>query len=149
VRSLAACIVGDTELQSGVIPLFKGQDATCRFDRSTQIKAVVVEAMLGLWHAEKPKKLSVGKITEAVNTILKGRAETLELHAREIGGEVRDLGFHPDKGNQGYVVHMMNEVVEQVHRHARSYAVRSIQDGIHLCRYCENHRSGDGPRSST
>jgi hypothetical protein len=96
VRSLAACIVGDTELQSAVIRLFEGQDAMCRVDRSTQIKAVVVEAILNLWHTEQPKKLLVGEITVAANTILKGRAETVELQAREIGEELRDLGFHPD-----------------------------------------------------
>jgi hypothetical protein len=45
-RAFGAAIIGDTELQAGILPMLRSQDEKIRADRACTIDAVVLEALL-------------------------------------------------------------------------------------------------------
>ena len=134
-RCLGACVVGDAELQSGVIARLRPQDEAVRVERSMQLEYVIVEALLVLCH-EKRDRVYVGEVTELVNGILSGGGEAMLLNAREVGAKLRSLNLFTERDATGYAFRLLNENRSRVHELARAYDVPSVQEGVNGCAHC-------------
>jgi hypothetical protein len=136
--TLGSCVVGDPELQAGVIPLLQEHDEEIRVHRSLTTRAIVTEAGLFLSHENKRESAYVGEIATISNGILKGRGETLELESRAVGHILRTMGLPTKRlGEAGRGIFFLNDVRRRIHRLAWSYGVRSVQNGgVEGCQYC-------------
>jgi hypothetical protein len=148
---LGTCIIDDTELQAGVIPLLKNQDQDARVRRSSSPRAVVIEAGLFLCHEAYRTQARVGEFASIATGILKGRGEALELEPRAVGSHLRALGLFSERlGPAGRGIRFANEIRRKIHKLAQAYEVRSIQDGTDRCEFCAQAKSrfGEAPDRS-
>ena len=137
-RCLGSCVVGDEELQARVVGLLFEHEGHLRVTRSTNVNAVVIEAMLFMCHVEKQQSVHIGEVADAANTILHGRGEELELTPKAVAGRLRNFGIvseRLDAAGRGIV--MLNSVRERVHELARDLAVPTVRAGISGCRQCQ------------
>jgi hypothetical protein len=127
--SLAAPIVGDDELQSQIVPLLKPLDKEIRVDRASLLPAIVLEGLLARCHGTTGQHFPVLDLTGDVNTILRGRGETLEVSPEKIGWTLRALGLHTESlpgGRKGVV--LLNDVRKKIHDLAAAYGVRTLRE---------------------
>lgn len=128
-RNLGACIVGDSELQAGVIPLLEAYSEGERDEFASDLLAYVLEALVVCCHQQKPS-VYVGEIADKANAILRGRGETITMSAREVGDKLRALGLFPKRlGRAGRGILLTLEVCERIHRMAADYSVRTVVGG--------------------
>lgn len=129
-QNFAACIVGDEELQSQVIPLLRPRDREIRVDRAALLEAIVLEALLAACHDGHAGSLSVTYITQMINSISAGRGETQEISPEIVGWKLRALGLRTEfisGGRKGLAFHP--EIRATIHRLAAAFGVRSLQQG--------------------
>lgn len=136
-RSLGACIIDDPELQATVIPLLQDQDEEVRLEHSTMLEAIVAEAALFFCHEAQRESVFVGELTSAVNGILHGRGETLQLEPRAVGDKLRSLGLFTRRlGSAGRGILLMDADRRRIHQLARNFDVASVQNGVARCAHC-------------
>jgi hypothetical protein len=136
-RSLGACVIDDEGLQARVVGLLLEHEDRHRVARSTDLNAVVIEAMLFFCHEEKQTSVHVGEIADVVNTILEGRGEALELKPKSVAGKLRNFGIVPerlDAAGRGIV--LLNETRERIHNLARDLDVPTVRSGAKGCKQC-------------
>lgn len=148
-RILGACVVDDTNLQSRLVSVLRGQDDEARITRSFSLESVLVEALLFLCHDDVNRaSASVGDIAKVMNTILKGRGEPLELEPRKVGDVLRDLQFFPSRqSSAARGISLLVAERRRIHLLARDYDVPAIHDGVVGCLQCaeaEISQVGDG-----
>ncbi len=136
-RALGASIVDLPELQAHMVASLRDQDEQIRVERSTELESIVIEALLFLCHEDQRESAYVGEVTRAVNGILKGRGETLELEARAVGDQLRGLGLFTRRlGSAGRGLLLLDATRRRLHQLARSYDAPSLQDGKIRCQHC-------------
>jgi hypothetical protein len=135
-RVLGAGIVDAPALQADLEPLLRRFDELARAERWRDLRCVTIEALLFLTHSEKQIKVHVGKITQTLSTILKGRGESVSLEPETIGRIVRVLGFTPKRDSKGKAIHLSDRVRRRIHELARAYDVAAVQEGMALCQLC-------------
>jgi len=128
-HSLAASIVDDDELQSQIVPLLKPLDTEIRVDRASLLPAIVLEVILARCHTASGKYFPVGESTKDVNTVLRGRGETLEVSPEDIGWVLRGLSLHTDfmPGGRKALI-LSDDVRKKVHGLAAAYGVRTLRE---------------------
>lgn len=84
-RTLAACIVGDDELQSRVAPLLQVQDAEIRADLKSLLESITLEALMTKYRDLTDTILPIVDLTQAVNTILEGRGDSRAVSPESVG----------------------------------------------------------------
>jgi len=126
---LAASIVDDDQLQSQIVPLLKPLDTEIRVDRASLLSAIVLEVILARCHTASGKYFPVGDLTKDVNTVLRGRGETLEVSPEDIGWALRGLGLHTDfmPGGRKALI-LRDDVRKKVHSLAAAYGVRTLRE---------------------
>ena len=75
-RVLGVCVVDAPELQAGLVPLLEEHQQRIRGERWTDLRCVVIEALMYHCHDGGKELVYVGEIARTVGTILKGRAQT-------------------------------------------------------------------------
>ncbi len=135
-RVLGGCIVDAPELQAGLVPLLEEQEQEIRAARWVDLRCVVIEALLYHCHHSQKESVHVGEIAFVVNTILKGRGETVQLEAKEVGGIVRSLGLSPKRDTKGWAIRLTDEVRRRIHRLARDFDVSAVREGVAMCPHC-------------
>ena len=138
-QSLGACIVDDDELQSQIVTLLKPCDREIQVDRAALLESIVLEALLTACHGAQSGALSMNDLTQAVNTILRGRGEKLEVSAETVGRKLRALDFRTDfiaGGRKGLT--LLEETRKKIHALAADYGVRMLRAGPTegLCGWC-------------
>jgi hypothetical protein len=136
-RSLGACIVDASDLQTRVAALLQDHDEAVLAERAAEFESVLLEALIVLCH-ERRISVHVGQVAEIANGILAGRGESLILSPRETGGKLKVLGFRTtrlDSGGRG--LYLLGEIREHVHKLARLYTVPSLQSGLPGCPDCK------------
>ena len=136
-RSLGACIVGDPELQNGIVPLLKDRDEAVRAERSTGPRAVVLEAVLFHCHEGRKSSVYVGEVGRAVKAILDARGETLTLEDRAVGAILNSLGLRTGRLNgKGRGLRLLQSVRRKAHELAQEYEVRLVEEKVAGCADC-------------
>jgi hypothetical protein len=136
-RSLGACIVDASDLQTRVAALLQNHDEAVRAERAAEIESVLLEALLVLCH-ERRTSVHVGEVAEIANGILSRRGEGVILSPRETGSKLKVLGFRTtrlDSGGRG--LYLLGEIRKHVHKLARLYTVPSLQSGLPGCPDCK------------
>jgi hypothetical protein len=138
-QSLAACIVGDDELQSRIVPVLKAHDRQIRVDRTTILESIVLDALLAGCHGAKVVALSITGLTASVNTVLAGRGDSQGVSPEIVGWKLRALGLRTEfiaGGRKGLA--LLDETRARIHALAAAYGVRTVQLGIidGLCPQC-------------
>jgi hypothetical protein len=126
-RALGSCIVDDAGVQRKIVDLLEVQDRENRMAHSSDVRRVVIEAVL--FHKREGKKLRflVGEITETVNSLLQLRDEPIKLTERKVGEELKRLGFRKRRQGPGVYLVLDAENQQLVERLARQYNVLSVQ----------------------
>ncbi|MFZ0637560.1 MAG: hypothetical protein WA755_14565 [Candidatus Acidiferrales bacterium] len=137
-HTLAACIVGDEDLQAQIVPLLRPRDREIEVDRAAMLEAIVLEALLAACHEKLPGALPIVGLTQRVNTILAGRGETSEVSPEKVGWKLRALGLHTESvtgGRKGIALH--SETRAMIHRLAAAYGVRTLREHpVNNCPHC-------------
>jgi hypothetical protein len=137
-RALGACIVGDPELQAGVVEALKGRDEARRSRQWTTPSSLVVEALLVLCHEPGRTSVYVGDIAEVANGILTGRKESVELSPRKVGPLLRALNVTSttDRNSNGYNFLLMNDSRRRIHELARGFGLLWMKETAGRCEFC-------------
>ncbi len=126
-RALGACIVDDPDLQRKIVDVLKAQDTENRMAHSSDLRCVVVEAVLFHKRERKKDKFLVGEITKTVNDLLKCRNEPRIVVERAVGEQLKRLGFRKRRNGAGIYISMDPETRELAERLARQYHVLSVE----------------------
>ena len=136
-RALGSCIVDAPELQAGVPPLLEGQQEVVRANRWIDPQCIAIEALLEHSHIDhEPRRVGVGELADAATAILARRGETSVSKAKEVGNQLRQLGFYPKRDSQGYAIVLNEEVRRQIHSLARDYNVAAEEQAVKSCSHC-------------
>jgi hypothetical protein len=119
-RALAIPLLGDAELESGVIEMLRPQDAQAKVKRGGDPEWVVATALYALSH-RAANYWTVKEITGEVDDVLGGYGETYDLAPRKVGDILRSLGFRTEKlGNQGRGVRVTQDLCRSIHGTAKA-----------------------------
>src|SRR5271170_5634014 len=137
-RAFGAAIIGDTELQAGILPLLRTLDEKIRADRACTSDAVVLEALLFFIHEGGSSKVRTDNIAEKVCAIYSGRGSDEQPSAESVGWAMRRLGIPSGRINRaGNGVELNVSTCQLIHRLAKSHGVRAMDGGLREeCRYC-------------
>jgi hypothetical protein len=125
--SLASSIVGDDALQSKIVPYLKPLDSEIRIDRTFQLPAIVLEALLALCHRTRDVNFPVGELTVDVNNRRCGRGD--QVSPEQVGWALRALGLRTEYtagGRRGLV--LSESVCKRIHDLAAAHGVRTLHD---------------------
>ena len=146
-QALGSAVVGNKELQAGILPMLAVQDEEARAARACSLDSVVLESIFFFIHVDGWSKVRTQNLAEKVTEIYKGRgSDRADVSAESAGWAIKRLGIPSgriDKAGNG--VELTNEVCRLVHRLAVSYGVRAMQSGFRQgCRYCEELQASSG-----
>jgi hypothetical protein len=127
--SLGACIVDDDQMQARIASLLKPVDSEIRVSHASLLKAIVLEVLLARCHGATGKYFPVVELAADVNTVQRGRGETLQVSPEDIGWTLRSLGLRTDfmPGGRKALV-LSNGVRQRIHELGAGYGVRSLRD---------------------
>lgn len=135
-RVLGAPIVAAPELQAALGPLLRDYEESIRAELWRDPKCVVIEAVLFYSHKAEAERAHVGEITRVANVIRKGRGESMQLGAKEVGVIVRQLGLSPIRDRKGFAIRLNESIRRDIHRLAAQFAVATVQEGSIWCPHC-------------
>jgi hypothetical protein len=137
-RAFGAAIIGDTELQAGILPMLRSQDEKIRADRACTIDAVVLEALLFFIHEGGSSKVRTDNIAAKVCAIYSGRGSDEQPSAESVGWAIRRLGVPGGRINRaGNGVELHVSTCQLIHGLAQAHRVRAMDGGLREeCRYC-------------
>jgi hypothetical protein len=141
LRTFAACVVDDDELQSRIVSFLKPHDTQIQAELASGLTCILLEALLAACHMPRHKPLPLVELTKMVNTILAGRGDSLESSPETIGWQLRALGFHTEfiaGGRKG--LQLLAETRARIHTLASAYGVRTLRTGVikGLCELCDS-----------
>ena len=114
--SLAACIDGGSAVRAATL-LLQRQEQDARAQRSCDINVVLIEVVWAPSHEKK--EITVRRITELTNALLRSRGQRLEFSDVELGWRLRNLGFHRHRNGQGMILQFSREHCVRIHQLAR------------------------------
>ncbi|HZC22546.1 MAG TPA: hypothetical protein VE866_04345, partial [Candidatus Binatia bacterium] len=135
-NALGSCVIGDDDLQVGVISALRAQDEAARADRWTRLDSLVLEALLVLCHERDRTDVYVGDLTRVVNGILEGRDETLRLKPRKVGDLLRSLNVVAERDAKGFGFVLLNEDRRKIHAMARALDIAGLRENAGRCEIC-------------
>ncbi len=122
-RALAMPLLGDADLESGVIEMLRPQDAQAKLKRGGDPEWVVATALYDLCH-RGANYWTVMQIAGEADYVLDGYGETYDLAARKVGDILRSLGFRTEKlGNQGRGLRVTQDLRRSIHATARALGI--------------------------
>jgi hypothetical protein len=138
-RLLGAPIVDAPALRAGLIRLLQEHEEKRQALRWTDLRCVVIEALLHHCHKEPGARMHVGEITETATRILKGRGDETEREPREIGPILKSFGLHKKRDRDGFAILLDPTVCRHVHQLAYGYDVSAMRkDERGHCTYCNS-----------
>ena len=135
-EALAAAIVDDTELQRGIVEVFKDRDEESRADRASGLKGVVLRAVLFHCHQKEQQQFFVREIAATTNRIYSEDGEWLKVSSETVGHVLKSLGLHSRRlGNAGRGLIFDKPTQSLAHKLGHSYDVLASEPG---CTYCHD-----------
>jgi hypothetical protein len=130
---LAAAIVGDDELQRGVIELLEDRDNEARVDRATGVDGLVVQAVLFHCH-QKDRQKFVREIAATTNRLCAEAGESLKVSNERVGHVLKHLGLYSRRlGNAGRGLLFDKTTQSHAHKLGQEYDVLTVEP---TCKYC-------------
>jgi hypothetical protein len=131
-RNLTACIQAEPRLAEVIAPILQQQDQDARARRGCNVSAAIIEVIWAPLH--ETKEITISRITELTNALLRCRGEVLEYSAEEIGWKVKNLGFYRHRNGSGMVLRFSKEASLRIHEFGQQF-------GLNLwstpnCPYC-------------
>ena len=120
-QNLFACVQREPELIQAVTPLLSSQEQETTARRMLDPNIVIVEVLWSPAHQER--KLTVKKITEASNVLLRLRGEKYEYNEEEIGWKLEHLGLKRHRNGSGMVLNFSSENSRLLHQLARTSGI--------------------------
>ena len=135
-RVLGGALEGAPALQTRMAEELSCVDEQQKVDRSQELAAIVVEALLALCH-EQQQEAYIDEVAKLTNIILLGRHEPIEVTSKKVGTILRqELGLYARRKGAGYALLLDASTRSRVHRLANTYAVLT---GAHAgCSDCGN-----------
>jgi hypothetical protein len=156
-RALGACIVDAPELQDGLREILESRDAIVSAERFSDLKCLVIEALLEFCHTRPEGKVYVREISRAVLEIGEWLGESRSIEARKVGHVLRALGFVPERDTLGYAIALPLQIQRRVHALAREFSLPKLNQSDFVCGLCdeaftvseETDRAGPGKMPPT
>lgn len=139
--NLAACIVDDAELASGVVPLLKEQDDHVRGQPDRKLDAAILGVVLACLHEKKSDRVQVKEITALANTLLRTQGEIVEYRPEEVGHRLDGLSLGRTRQNEGMFLLLVRDTSRLVHHLALGYGVSWDVNSAPDCPDCKLLRS--------
>lgn len=138
-RALGSCVVGDEELQRGVVQLLRERDQEVRIERSLQPESAILEALLFCSHDEGRSHVLCGELADIANTMWAKRGDGQQTTPESVGWKLRALDLHSEPiGSEGRGLRLTETVRARVHRLAQEYGVPSLRQAAKKgCPHCE------------
>jgi hypothetical protein len=150
INGFAACTPENAELQAEIGGLVADQSAELRHERSTDARVVVVESLLLLCHTPGEEGPYVGKVADAVKTLLSARGEEKDIKPNHVGSVIRHLGLKTEpRDSQGVKLRLTSAVRRKIHELARTFAVPSIENLVVGCADCAALEKKEGQTSES
>jgi hypothetical protein len=146
-RILGAPIVDAPVLQAGLKRMLQDCEHEQSESLGTDLRRVVLEAVLHHCHVDCGRRVQVGEFTRTVNGILQGRGSVAKREAREVGPVLRSLGLIAKRNSAGLAILLDTAVSRRIHRLAAGFGllVRPRGERCQLCQslvHQENARNG-------
>lgn len=134
---LGAPIVGDAELQRGVIELLKERDEQSRGERASGQHGVVLRAVLSHCHQPDRQHVLVREIATTANEIYREEGESLKISNETVGHVLKSLGLYTRRlGNTGRGLMLDKATQSRVHELGRASEVLPDGSGVPACGHC-------------
>ncbi len=135
--NLAACIVDDAELASGVVPLLKEQDDHVRGQPDRKLEAAILGAVLACLHEKKSDRVQVKEITVLANTLLRTQGEIVEYRPEQVGHRLDGFSLWRTRQNEGMFLLLDRNTSRLVHSLALGFGVAWDEHSGVACPDCE------------
>jgi hypothetical protein len=133
---LGAAVVGDSELQKGVISLLSRQDDDVRIRQTTLPEFGIITALLSLLHERQTSELRVSEFTMFVNAALRANGEILKYSPEEIGRRIAAMGLLTSRTKRGSVIKLTRQISRLAHDLSRRYGVSTTPASFPGCPDC-------------
>jgi hypothetical protein len=140
--NLAACIVDDAKLASGVVPLLKEQDDHVRGQPDRKLDAAILGALLTLLHEKKSDRVQVKEITALANTLLRTQGEIVEYRPEEVGHRLDGLSLGRTRQNEGMFLLLGRDASRLVHQLTLAYGLSWDLNSAPNCPDCKVLKAG-------
>ena len=131
-HNLAACIQEDPDIAQAIAPILRRQEQDAHVQRGCDVSRAVVEVIWRTLHEQK--EITISRITELTNALLRSRGETLEYNSAEIGWKLRNLGFYRHRNGSGMILRPSRENSLVSHQLARRLCLNLPP--VHGCADC-------------
>lgn len=135
-RVLGAPLVDAPALGVELARILENREESERLNRWTDLRCVVLEAVIHHLHKEPDSRIHVGEITQTAMAILRGRGDFREHDPREIGNVLRTLGIYSKRHAGGYAIALDSALNHDMHRLAHELGLlqgRKVKDRCALC----------------
>ena len=106
------------------------------------MNCAIVEVLWRIVHDGKQRAVSVNKLADGVNALLRDRGEILQYSAEEIGWKLRKLKIPRHTNSLGQQVLLGRDTSQSVHRLAQAYDLPCAQYVEAGCRDCNHSQAG-------
>jgi hypothetical protein len=136
-QALLSVVDGDKELLARTRELLANEAEQARADATMAPRSILVECALALSHEEKRNRIRVKELCEALNAALKGRGESIQVSAKQVGVYLRDTGLPAREIRGVYVLELLEPVRRRIHEVALSLDVPSVRKHTVHCKFCQ------------
>jgi hypothetical protein len=117
--------IEDSTVRDRIVAALQQQDEQVRAERSTELHAIALEALLAPCHRQE-KEMLVGDFSELDNAILEGRGQAPRFTPRAFGQLLRSLGLtNARRTKQGWSLPLDTATRGSIHRIASTYGVET------------------------
>ena len=138
-RNLAAGVLGEAEIVESIAPFLRLLERHKIAQRGCDVHLAMIEVTWAPSHTDR--ELSISRMTELTNALLRHRGEVLEYSAGEIGWKLRNFGFRHHRNGKGMVLQFSHENRLLLHQLAArlSLNLRPVAD----CALCSPQEAVD------
>jgi hypothetical protein len=131
-RNHAASVLGETEIVESIAPLLRRREQEMIARRACDVHLAMIE--VGWSRSHEDREVSISRLTDLTNALLRCRGEILEYSPAEIGWKLRNLGFRHHRNGHGMVLQFSCENRFLIHQLAARWSLnlRPVADCM-LC----------------
>jgi hypothetical protein len=142
---LGAPLEGDPELQKGIMELLNEFNEQLRVDRSCELNAMVLKAVLSHCHQNDQQQVFVRQIAVTVKELYREEGDSPRISNETVGHVLKNLGLYTHRlGNSGRGL-TLNKATQN-HAHELAYAHEVFLGSVEgpACGYCHRLQLLDG-----
>jgi hypothetical protein len=136
-RALGASVVGDTELQSAIVPLLSRQDEGIRARLTTLPEYGIITVLLSYIHEGRESVIPVKVFTDFVNTALRANGEIFDYSPEQIGRRLAAMQLYSGRTSGGMAIRLTRQVSRIAHDLKPRYGVTTTPADFPGCPDCE------------